>query len=371
MRRRPRAGVRQALGHGVELEAAVEAPGVAGEVALGVLRADVMVGAGERRLDVAQGRVDPSKWNPLGRLRAAAGDHGIVRTAGPLDRGPAAQAVGDDVAAGGEVTLGKLLDLLLAETFDDRQPQPAWLAPGRRLDRRHERGLAGGTAAALAARACAAEIGVVDLDPTRELGLVGLARLHRRHQLLLHQPGGRLPGAQPPRQLDRRHPAFALAQVVDRQKPRGQRQLGPVEHRPGGQADLVLATVARVERPGLQLGAAAVAAGRAHPAFAPAEREQRSPALRLAAEPFTELRLAQPLHPSSQPTPRAHPTAPWMPQAPPILANTRVIITDNQVIFSVFGTSISEISNGMEMTLMARQCREPGTHAWRDRGRSS
>src|SRR3954463_4998367 len=79
-----------------------------------------------------------------------------------------------------------LLDLLLAETFDDRQPQPAWLALGRRLDRRHERGLAGGTAAALAARACAAEIGVVDLDPTRELGLVGLARLHRRHQLLLH-----------------------------------------------------------------------------------------------------------------------------------------------------------------------------------------
>ena len=54
MRRRPCAGVGQALGQGVELVAAVEAPGEAGKVALGVLGADVMVGAGERGLDVAQ-----------------------------------------------------------------------------------------------------------------------------------------------------------------------------------------------------------------------------------------------------------------------------------------------------------------------------
>ena len=32
---------------------------------------------------------------------------------------------------------------------------------------------------------CTAEIGVVDLDPPCELGLRGLARLHRRHQLVL------------------------------------------------------------------------------------------------------------------------------------------------------------------------------------------
>ena len=45
-----RAGVGDALGQGIELVAAVEAPGEAGEVALGVLGANVMVGAGERRL---------------------------------------------------------------------------------------------------------------------------------------------------------------------------------------------------------------------------------------------------------------------------------------------------------------------------------
>ena len=43
-------------------------------------------------------------------------------------------------------------------------------------------------AAALAAPALATGSGVVDLDPARELGLVGLARAHRPHQLVLDQP---------------------------------------------------------------------------------------------------------------------------------------------------------------------------------------
>ena len=95
------------------------------------------------------------------------------------------------------------------------------------------------------------------------------------------QPGGRLPRAEPARQLDRAHPALALAQVVDRQKPGGQRQLGPVERRPGGQADLALAAVALVDRAALELGAAPVAAARTDPALAPAQLEQRRPARRL------------------------------------------------------------------------------------------
>ena len=120
----------------------------------------------------------------------------------------------------------------LAEALDDGELEPPGLALGRRLDRRHERGLAGRTPTALAARARPAEIGVVDLDPPFELALRGLARLHRRHQLVLDQPGGRLPRAEPARQLHRRHPALALGQVVDGQKPGGQRQLGPVEQVP-------------------------------------------------------------------------------------------------------------------------------------------
>jgi len=65
----------------------------------------------------------------------------------------------------------------------------------------------------------AAEISVVHLDPPLELRLGVFARLHGRHDFLLHQPGGRLAHAQPTAKLRRRNPAFALADVVDRQKP--------------------------------------------------------------------------------------------------------------------------------------------------------
>ena len=151
MRCGPCAGINEALGQGIQLVAAVEAPSEAGEVALGMLGADVMVSASDRGLDVAQGGIDPGEGHPFGGLRARAGNHGEVRAAGPLDRRPAGQAIGHHVAAGGEVALGQGLDLLPAKAFDDRQPQSARLALGGRLDRGHERRLAGGTATPLAA----------------------------------------------------------------------------------------------------------------------------------------------------------------------------------------------------------------------------
>ncbi len=60
MGRCPGAGIGQALGHGVELVATVEPPGEAGKIALGVLGADMVVGAGQRGLDVAERGVDPA-----------------------------------------------------------------------------------------------------------------------------------------------------------------------------------------------------------------------------------------------------------------------------------------------------------------------
>ena len=101
--------------------------------------------------------------------------------------------------------------------------QPPGLALGGRLHGGHERRLAGGTPPALAPRALPTQIGVVDLDPASEPGFAGVALFHRGHQLVLHEPGGRLARAQPVGQLDRAHPALALGQMVDRQKPRGQR----------------------------------------------------------------------------------------------------------------------------------------------------
>ena len=66
---------------------------------------------------------------------------------------------------GSRLRSGQLLDLLLAEALDPAQLQAHRLALGRGLDRGDDRRLAGRTAAALAAGALAAEIGVVDLDP--------------------------------------------------------------------------------------------------------------------------------------------------------------------------------------------------------------
>ena len=58
------------LGNGVEIVSPIEAVGEAGEVALGVFGADMVVGAGDRGLDVAEHRVDPFEGRPLCRLAA-------------------------------------------------------------------------------------------------------------------------------------------------------------------------------------------------------------------------------------------------------------------------------------------------------------
>src|SRR4028119_981921 len=90
----------EALDDAVELGAPGEPVGEAGEVLLGVLGADVVVGAGDRGLDVAEGGVDPPERRPVRGLLAGAGRHRAVRAAGLGDRGPAGEAVADAGAAG-------------------------------------------------------------------------------------------------------------------------------------------------------------------------------------------------------------------------------------------------------------------------------
>ena len=200
-----------------------------------MLRADVVVGAGERGFDVTQAGIDPLERRPARGPLAGTGRHREVLAAGLLDRRPAGQAVADDIAPGSEVSFGQPFHLLLAEALDHSQPQPPRPALGRGLDRGDERRLARGTAAALAARALAAEVGVVDLDPARELRLFGLARAHRPHQLVLDQPRCLPLDPKPSRELDRADPVLALDEVVDRREPGRERQLGVLEHGAGGQ----------------------------------------------------------------------------------------------------------------------------------------
>ena len=69
-----------------------------------MLRADVVVGAGERGFDVAQAGIDPLEWRPARGPLAGTGRHREVLAAGLLDRRPAGQAVADDIAPGSEVS---------------------------------------------------------------------------------------------------------------------------------------------------------------------------------------------------------------------------------------------------------------------------
>src|SRR3954451_14181811 len=303
-------GPGEPLDDAVELEAPVEAVGEAGEIGLGVLRADVVVRAGDRGLDVAQRRVHPLERRPARGALARAGRDREVRAARLLHRGPAGQAIAHHRAAGGEVPLGDPLDLLLAEALDDAQPQPSRPPLRRGLDRGHDRRLAGGTPAALAALALPAEVGVVDPDPTVELRLAGLALRHRPHQFVLPQPGRGLLDAQPPAELDRADPVLALGQMVDGREPGGERQLGVLEHRPRGEGDLPLAAVALEHLAGPEPAEAPAAAGRAGQALAPAHPKQRLAAGLLGPEALPEPGLAQPLDRASQLLRRCHTVPP-------------------------------------------------------------
>ena len=63
----------EARDHGVELVAPVVSPGEAGEVALGMIGAELGVGSGDRALDVAERRVDPFEGRHAGGLPPGAG----------------------------------------------------------------------------------------------------------------------------------------------------------------------------------------------------------------------------------------------------------------------------------------------------------
>ena len=109
----------------------------------------------------------------------------------PVERVPAAQAVGEDLASGGQPALGAARDLALAEALDRDQLDLARPALGAGGDRRHEGRLARRATAPLAAGARAAEVSIVHLHPPRQRR-VCLAPRHHRHDLVLHGPGGRL-----------------------------------------------------------------------------------------------------------------------------------------------------------------------------------
>ena len=280
--------------HGGEIVSPVEAVFEFGEVARHVLAADGTVSAGDRALDVTQDGVDPLERGVQRGLTSRSGDDRLMDAAGAADTGKAAQAVTDNGAGGSEIARCQGRDFGAAETPHPAQFQADWLALRGGFDRCHERYLAGRTAATLAAVALAAEIGVVDLDPSRQ-ALCSVPLHHDLHELMLDLPGRGLGDAKPAAQLDAGDAAFALSEVVHGAKPDRQRHLGCREDRSGDHRCLSPAAGALVERAGLYDAVLLAAARRTDEARWPAPARHCLPTLSLGSVKDGKLGLTEAL----------------------------------------------------------------------------
>src|SRR3974377_1536281 len=193
-----------------------------------------------------------------------------------------------------EMSLRQGLDFGTAEALHAAQLQAYWFALGCGFARPHDRRLARRTAAPLAAVALPAEIGVVDLDPSRQ-ALCGVPLHHRLHELVLDLPGGGLGDAKPAAQLNAGDAALALSEVVHGAKPSAQRHLGRRENRSGDHRCLSSTGGTLVKRPGLDEAVMLPCANRADKAGWPAPAHHRLPALILCSVKNSKLGLAEPL----------------------------------------------------------------------------
>ena len=288
------AGPGEAGDHGREIVAPVEAVFELGEVARHVLGADGPVGSGDGGLDVAESGIDPFEGGGFRRSRSRAGFDDRVVASSARDGGKAGEAVADDGAGGIEALPREGRDGGAAKAGDAPKLQADGLAFRRGLDRGHKRRFAGRAASALAARAFAADVGVVDLDaPAQPLGAVALE--HDLTEFVLDLPGGGLRHPEAPTELDAGDPLFGLGQMVDGPEPDAQFQLGRGEDRSGDRRGLHPAGAALIEPARLHDAVPLPAAFRTNETVRPARRHDGGPTLLLAPVETFKSELTQAL----------------------------------------------------------------------------
>ena len=259
-----------------------------------MLGSDRMVGTAQGVFEVAEGGVDPFEGGHGDGPGSGAGGYRMMRTAPRGDGGEAVEPVAENGRPRAQVALGHLGDLALAEALDAAQLDAHGLALRRGLDGDDERRLARRAPAALGPGTAAAEVGIVHLHPPGERQF-GVALEHGLHQFLLDLPGRGLGDAEPPAEFEGGDPFLRLGHVIDRREPQGQRQLGRVEERAGGQRDLMTAGGALVEfSPGDLAMARGATSGAGEP-LRPAPAEQGLATLLLGTVQLTKTRLAEPL----------------------------------------------------------------------------
>ena len=226
-----------------EIESSVESVGKRAQVVIRVLGVfEGLVGAGQHGLEVAKNGVDPLELRQVAGL-ALAHNFGVMRTASFGDGCEACQTVAVDAAAWREVGLGPLRDSLAGEGGHRYNFDVDGIALIVERDRRDERHLVFGASARFAASALAAEVRVVELHSARQ-AMDSLSCSHRRHDLVMNQPCGRIAHANLALEIKRRQTRLGLTDQIDSQEPGGQRQLGAGKQRAGGRRHLVMAGVA-------------------------------------------------------------------------------------------------------------------------------
>ena len=243
----------------------------------------------QRRLQVAQHRVDPDELGQFARLTLPHHER-RVQAARAGDRGEAPQPVADHPRSRHQRRLRPLAHRLQREAAHRRELDLLRMPLVIDRDRRHERHLVLRTPTRLAAAALSAKVGIVKLHRAVESVLV-LSLGHRVHDLLVHQPRRRVAHAHLPLERQRRQPCLGLAEQVDRQEPRLQWQLGAGEQAARGQRGLVAAAVAleQLARPVAHHVVRRTAAARALEALRPTRLLDGLGALLFRAEAGHEL----------------------------------------------------------------------------------
>ena len=237
-----------------------------------------MVSAAQRALDIAENRVHPSELGALYARTSTTDHHSLMSTARRGDTMKAGQPIGAHPSAGAQVPLRPSGDFGGAKSLHDSQLHAQRMPLLIGLDGGHERGLGRRPPPAFAPASLAAEIGVIEFDPTGERE-VAVSLHHHLHQLVPDAPRRVVGDPQMAVQLHRRDPFLVLGHEVEGLEPHRQRQLGGVEDGSRGNRGLAMAAMALLELAAGQLAVAVMATVGAHEAIGPSPSVQGVEAL--------------------------------------------------------------------------------------------
>lgn len=263
VRQHPSAVMDEAGNDGAQIEATIEAVGVFGEIAPGIFgKAEGMVGSRHGGFEIRDERIYPTELGMLSCLPAGTNDDGLVRSHRIGEYRETRQGIRQDVRGRRQRLVGPGVDALMGKRHRVEADVTGPAIVGR-FHRRDERHLVLRSTSRLAGTGTA-QVGIIDFDAHSQFP-VGLRFAHDGHEFVLEQPGRVVADPEVPLQTQGRDVVLGLRHEEHGQEPLDQRQLGVLENRAGGDADLMAAAMALPEplMASLETGMPVVLASRA------------------------------------------------------------------------------------------------------------